>query len=90
MEKINIILNDKIYKINDDTPDFLPLIDDIIHLKDLDLDSMKIISDIPEFDVDTFKNAIIESINEIINGIKIDKKEFEAKLKEIKDLNSKI
>lgn len=81
---IKVLYKDKIFNIKSDTPDFNEIIDFIKLESDLDLTLLEVNCDDPYFDIETFKEAIVESISDLISKIKINKELFDKSFKTLK------
>ena len=81
---IKVLYKDKIFNIKSDTPDFNEIIDFIKLESDLDLTLLEVNCDDPNFDIETFKEAIVESISDLISKIKINKELFDRSFKTLK------
>lgn len=80
---IKVICGEKIFSISNDSPSFDDIIKFIIENPDYDLNEIKIDCSEKNFDNDTFKFALVESLIEIKEKLKIEKDKYDSLLRDL-------
>jgi len=82
---IKVIFDKNTYLISNDSPNFDDIIKFVIENPDFELDKLKIECSEENFDDETFKAALIESLTEIKDKLKIEKEKYDNLLKAINE-----
>ena len=82
---IKIIFDKKTFTISNDSPNFDEVIKFVIENPDFELDKIKIECSEENFDDETFKAAMVESLVEIKDKVKIEKDKYDNLLKTIEE-----
>ncbi len=82
---IKVIFDKNTYSISNDSPNFDDIIKFVIENPDFELDKLKIECSEENFDDETFKAALIESLTEIKDKLKIEKEKYDNLLKAINE-----
>ena len=80
---IKVIFDKKTFTISNDSPNFDEVIKFVIENPDFELDKIKIECSEENFDDETFKAAMVESLVEIKDKVKIEKDKYDNLLKSI-------
>lgn len=80
---IKVIFDKKTFTISNDSPNFDEVIKFVIENSDFELDKIKIECSEENFDDETFKTAMVESLVEIKDKVKIEKDKYDNLLKSI-------
>ena len=78
---IIVIFDKKTFTISNDSPNFDEVIKFVIENPDFELDKIKIECSEENFDDETFKAAMVESLVEIKDKVKIEKDKYDNLLK---------
>ena len=78
---IRVTIAEKGFDVKSDTPDFTEIIEFIKDNDNLDLSNVNIECDDPKFDAETFKEAIVESISELSEKLRVNKECFDNAFK---------
>lgn len=80
---VKIIINDNEICFNTNNPNINDLIHTIVDLRDsIDVNSIKVDSDDAAFDVNGFTSLIKDSVKEFLDGIKLEKEQYDAAIAE--------
>lgn len=92
MEKtIKIKFNENcVVDFQSDTPDFKMLVGKIIENKDMDFSLIDVTCEDDNFDANSFKSALIETIASFLNDLKINKENLDNYLKELDTKNQEL
>lgn len=80
---IKVIFDKNTYSISNDSPNFDDIIKFVINNPYFELDKIKIECSEDNFDDETFKTALVESLTEIKDKVKIEKEKYDNLLKAI-------
>ena len=84
-KQINVTIDNKKIIIDSDTPSFDELLSTVIEKKTYDFNQIIISCDDEKFDKESFKNALVSTIESLIKDISVDKEKLDSQLKKINE-----
>ena len=80
---IKVMYEDKTFVVKSDTPDFKNIIDFIKTQEILDSSLFNVACDDEKFDAETFKEALVDTINDLLDKLRINKDAFDGSFKKL-------
>lgn len=84
-KQINVTIDNKRIIIDSDTPSFDELVSTVIEKKNYDFNQFIINCDDEKFDKESFKTALVSTIESVIKDINVDKEKLDSQLKKINE-----
>lgn len=83
--KIHIMVNNQTFDLSTDSPSLDALIDYVVTHRGVDYNQIRVTCDGDDFDVESFKIALIEEITELLKDIQMNENDLERALDSIPD-----